>query len=70
VEETHAGYRDKQAYLGKVQGGGLATVVVVAVHVEDLLALNGEETREDALSEAGTKDDDVVFFVLCMARSQ
>jgi hypothetical protein len=43
--------------LGEVERGGLAAVVVVAVHVEDLLAVDGEQAGEDALGEAGAEDD-------------
>lgn len=45
----------------EVDGGRLAAVVVVAVDVEHLLALDGEHAREHTLGQAGAQDDHVVF---------
>jgi hypothetical protein len=42
-----------RAHLGQVEGGTLCAVVVVAVHVQDLFALDREEARQDALGQAG-----------------
>ena len=42
------------AHLCEVQTGALATVVVVPVHVEDLLSLDGEQARQDALRETSS----------------
>ena len=41
-------------YLREVQAGALASVVVVPVHVKDLLALDGEQARQDALRETSS----------------
>lgn len=51
-------------YLGQVQTGTLASVVVVAVHVEDLLALDRQKTRENALSQTSAHNNDVVLLIL------
>ena len=47
--------------LCEVQTSTIASIVVVAIHVKDLLALDGEETREDTFSESSTKDDDLTI---------
>ncbi len=47
------------ADLGKVQTGTVTTIVVVPVHVEDLLALDGQETGEDTFGQTGTEHDDL-----------
>ena len=47
------------ADLGQVQTGTVTTVVVVPVHVEDLLALDGQETGQDTFGQTGTENDDL-----------
>lgn len=42
-----------KAHLSKVERRALATVVVVTVHVEDLLAVDRQEARDNALGQAG-----------------
>lgn len=54
----------KKTYLGQIKGGTLASIIVVAVHVEDLLALDREKSREDTLGEAGAENDDIVLLIL------
>lgn len=49
--------------VGQVEGGRLTAVVAVAVEVEDLLALDGEQAGEDALLKAGAEHYHVVFLV-------
>lgn len=63
-EKTDIFGSDHSMYLGQVQTGRLASVIIVAVHVEDLLALDRKETREDALGQTGAHDNDVVLFIL------
>ena len=46
-------------YLSQVQTGTVTAVVVVAIHVEDLLALDGEQPRQDTLGEASAEDNDL-----------
>ena len=45
--------------LREVQTGTVTAVVIVAIHVEDLLALDGQETGENALREASAENDDL-----------
>lgn len=46
--------------LSEVQTGTVTAVVVVTVHVEDLLALNGEQARQDTFSETSAEHDNLV----------
>ena len=45
--------------LSQVKTSTVTTIVVIAIHVENLLALDGQETGEDALREASAKNDDL-----------
>ena len=45
------------------EGGGLAPVVLVAVHVEHLLPGHGEHAGENALGEAGAQDNAVIGLI-------
>ena len=45
--------------LREVQTGTVTAVVVVAVHVKDFLALDGQETRKDTFGQTGTENDDL-----------
>lgn len=58
-------------YLGQVQTGTVASVVVVAVHVEDLLAFDRQKTRENALGQTSAHNNDVVLLILldCKVRN-
>lgn len=49
----------KNTHLGQVQTCTIATVVVVAIHVKDLLALDGEQTGEDTFGQASTEHNDL-----------
>ena len=40
-------------YLSQIETSTIAAVVVIAVHVQDLLAINRKQSREDAFSETG-----------------
>ena len=53
----------------QVEARGLAAVVRVAVHVEDLLPVHGEEAREEALLQARAQDDGVVLLIHGSLRS-
>ena len=65
VARVHNGHGQLQeTYLLQVERRALATVVIVAVHVQNLLALDGENTAEDALRQARAEHDHVVGFVL------
>ena len=45
--------------LREVQGCTVTAIVVVPVHVEDLLPLDGQETGQNALREASAENDDL-----------
>lgn len=47
--------------LREVQTGTVTAVVVVAVHVKDFLALDGQETRKDTFGQTGTENDDLTL---------
>lgn len=49
----------QKTHLGEVQTRAVAAVVVVAVHVQHLLALDGQQPRQDALRQACAEDDDL-----------
>jgi hypothetical protein len=46
-------------YLSKIETRAFTSIVVIAIHVEDLLALNRQKAREDTLRQAGTQNDDL-----------
>lgn len=46
-------------YLSQVQAGTVSSIVVVAIHMQDLLALDGEQPRQDTLGEASAEDNDL-----------
>ena len=48
------------ADLGQVQTGTVTTVVGVPVHVEDLLALDREQTRQDTFCQASAQHNDLL----------
>lgn len=52
------------SYLGQVQRSTVASVVVVAVKMKNLLALDGKQARENALGQAGAHDNDIVCLIL------
>ena len=47
----------ERTYLRKVETCAVAAVVVIPVHVQDLLALDGQQAGQDTLRQAGTKHD-------------
>ena len=49
----------QRSHLRQVETGAFAAVVVVAVHVEDLLALDRQEAGEDTFGKTGTENDDL-----------
>ena len=49
--------------LQRRDGGRLAAVVFVPVHVQDFLPGDGQHPRQDTLGEAGAQDDTVVFLI-------
>lgn len=49
----------KSAYLGQVKRSRVRAVIVVTIHMEDLLALDGEQAREHTLGQASAKNDDL-----------
>jgi hypothetical protein len=46
-------------YLSQVQAGAVTSVIVVAVHMENLLALDGQETRQDTFCQSSAENDDL-----------
>ena len=56
VNQSH-GTSDKDTYLSEVETGAVTTVVVIPVHVQDLLALDGQQAGQDTLRQTGTKHD-------------
>ena len=49
--------------LQRGDGGRLAPVVFVPVHVQDFLPGDGEHPGQDTLGETGPQDDTVVFLI-------
>jgi hypothetical protein len=47
----------------KVKGSAVSSIVVVAVNVEDLLSLDGENSGDDALLQSSSDNDAVVFLI-------
>ncbi len=48
------------AHLGQVKTRAVTAVVVIPVHVEDLLALDGEQARQNTFCETGAQDDNLL----------
>ena len=46
-------------HLSQVQTSTVASIIVIAVHVEDLLALDRQEAGEDTFGKTGTENDDL-----------
>ena len=46
-------------HLSQVQASAITSIVIVAVHMEDLLALNGQETRQNTLCQSSAENDDL-----------
>ena len=46
-------------HLSQVQTSAVASIIVIAVHVEDLLALDRQEAGEDTFGKTGTENDDL-----------
>jgi hypothetical protein len=46
-------------YLGKIKTGTVPSIVVVPVHMKDFLALNRQQTRENAFSKTSAEDYDL-----------
>lgn len=51
------------AYLGQVQTRAVSSIVVIPVHVQDLLALDGEQSGEDTLGQASAEHDNLGYKV-------
>ena len=49
-----------EAHLSEVQRCTITTIVVIPVHVKDLLALDGQETRQDTFGQASAENDDLL----------
>ena len=49
--------------LVQVEGGGISSIVVISIHVQNLEAVDGEEAAEDALLEPRAQHDHVVLLV-------
>ena len=69
VNQSH-GASDKDTCLSEVETGAVTTVVVIPVHVQDLLALDGQQARQDTLGETGAEDDDLRHAMNTMAAAQ
>lgn len=50
-------------HLSQIQTSTVTSIVVIAIHMENLLALNRQQTRENTLRQTSTEDDD-----LCICR--
>lgn len=50
---------DVSTYLGQVKTRAVASIIVVPVYVKDLLALDGEQAREDTLGQTSAQNDDL-----------
>jgi hypothetical protein len=63
---THftASQHSHTTYLVQVERRALGTIVVIAIDMQDLLAFNGKQARENALGQAGAKYNAVIFFIL------
>lgn len=46
-------------HLSQVQTSTIASIVIIPVHVKDLLAFDGQQAGENALSEASAEDNDL-----------
>lgn len=47
------------AHLSKVQTCAFTSVVVISVHMEDLLAFDREQTRQNTFGETGSQHNDL-----------
>ena len=47
------------AYLGQVQTRAVSSIVVIPVHVQDLLALDRQETRQDAFRQPSAQNNNL-----------
>lgn len=56
--------KDTQTHLSQIERRALSTVVVIAVHMKDLFALDRQEPRENTFGETRSQDNDIVDFVL------
>lgn len=52
-------HRSRCTDLGQVKTCTISTIVVIPVHVEDLLALDGQQSGEDTFGQTGAQDDDL-----------
>lgn len=46
-------------YLGQIKTGTVATIIIIPVHVQDLLALDGEQARQNTFSQTSTENNDL-----------
>jgi len=49
--------------LVQVERGGISSVVVISIHVQNLEAVDGEEAAEDTLLEPRAEHDHVVLLI-------
>lgn len=59
LESPRARSKCGEIYLGEVEGSAFTAIVIVPVHVQDLLAIDGEERGEDTLCDTGAENDGV-----------
>ena len=63
-EKKNEKMKEAATDLGQVEGGTFTTIVVITVHVEDLLALDGEDSRQNALGQSSSQHNNVILLIL------
>jgi len=48
------GGKERWTYLGEIQTSTVSTVVIVPIHMEDLLAIDREESGKDTFGQTGS----------------
>jgi hypothetical protein len=51
--------RCEWTHLSQVETGTVTTVIIVPVHVKDLLALDGEQARQDTFGQTRAQHDNL-----------
>lgn len=51
-------------YLLKIKRSRFTTIIVVAIHMQDLFAFNRKDTRENAFGQTSAKNNDIVLLIL------
>lgn len=56
--------------LAQVQRGAFSTIVIIAIHVEDLLSLDGEDSGQNALSQSSSQHNNVILLILIISTAR